>query len=200
MNEVEEFRERAQHAAKGRRVVVTGLGPVAPNGVGRQAFWEALLAGRSGIARIRSFDASIYPCQVAGEVKDFDPEAFMDGRRARRMARFSQLAVAAAVLAVEDARLPLDAPGSSTRRGVCLGVSSNAMGLLEQEFAAFLKRDGRRASPFVAGAAFPHAAAAEVAVTCACQGPVTTISAGCASGSTAIGHAFDEIRAGRADV
>lgn len=183
-----------------RRVVLTGLGPVAPNGIGKAAFWEALVEGRSGISRIRGFDASMYPCQVAGEVKGFDPEAFMEPRVARRLARFAQLAVAGAILAMQDAGLPTHDGPDAPRRGVCLGVSTNALDYLEREFEAFFKRDRRRTSPTVAGAGFPHAAAAEVSIACHCQGPVTTLSAGCASGSAAIGQACEEIRAGRADV
>lgn len=183
-----------------RRVVITGLGPVAPNGVGKDAFWNALMEGRSGIARIKSFDASIFPCQIAGEVDDFDPEQFMEGQRARRMARFSQLAVAAARLAAEDAGLTAEDPKESACRGVCLGVSTNALGFLEREIEAYLKRGGRKTSPIVASAGFPHAAAAEIAISCACQGPAKTISAGCASGLTALGEAFEEIVAGRAEV
>ncbi|NLC56275.1 MAG: beta-ketoacyl-ACP synthase II [Armatimonadetes bacterium] len=183
-----------------RRVVVTGLGPVAPNGIGKDAFWEALIEGRSGIDRIRRFDASLYPCQVAGEVRDFDPEAFMDARHARRLARFAQLAVAGARLAVEDAGLTDTDDAEAAQRGVCLGVSTNALDFLEREFEAFFKRGGRRTSPVVAAAGFPHAAAAEISIACRCQGPTTTISAGCASGSAAIGHACEEIRVGHAEV
>ncbi|HEX3000028.1 MAG TPA: beta-ketoacyl-ACP synthase II [Armatimonadota bacterium] len=183
-----------------RRVVITGLGPVAPNGIGKQAFWNALMEGRSGISRIRSFDASIYPCQIAGEVDDFDPELFMEPKRISRTARFSQLAVAAARLAMEDAKLDPTDKEEASQRGVCLGVSSNAFDFLLREIAAFLERGCRRTTPVVAGAGFPHAAAAEITVACHCQGPATSISAGCASGAVAIAQACDAIRDGRARI
>lgn len=183
-----------------RRVVITGLGPVAPNGIGKEAFWSALMAGRSGVGPITAFNASGFACQIAGEVRDFDPEAYLDARRARRMARFAQFAVVAAMLAASDAGLDTGQAQAAPERGVCLGVSSNAVDLLEQEFEGFLKRGGRRVSPAVLGAGFPHAAASEVSIACRCQGPVSTISAGCASGSAAIGQACAEIRDGRAEV
>lgn len=183
-----------------RRVVVTGLGPVAPNGVGKQAFWDALMAGRSGVKRITHFDASVYPCRVAGEVDGFDPEEFMDSRHARRTARFSQLAVAAANLAFTDGSLPMGGGLDPNRIGVCLGISNNALDLLERALESFFKLGGKRVNPTIAGTAFPHAAAAEVSIAFGCEGPTTTISAGCASGTAAIAHACDEIRWGRADV
>ena len=90
-----------------RRVVITGLGVVAPNGIGKETFWQNLIAGKSAIDYITAFDASAYPCQVAGEIRDFDPKAFMTTRKAKVMGRFSQLAVAATRLAVEDANLTI---------------------------------------------------------------------------------------------
>ncbi|HEX3000191.1 MAG TPA: beta-ketoacyl-ACP synthase II [Armatimonadota bacterium] len=182
------------------RVVITGLGPVAPNGIGKQSFWTALLEGHSGIAPIRNFDASVYPCKVAGEVNDFVPENYMAASRVHRTARFTQLAVAAARLAVDDAALDTGDATEIARRGVCLGASNNGLDYLEREYEAFLKRDRRRTSPVAISAVFPHAAAAEISIACACQGPTTTVSAGCASGAVAIGHACEEIRLGRAEV
>lgn len=183
-----------------RRVVITGLGPVAPNGTGKQAFWDALMAGRSGVRYITSFDASAFPCRVAGEVTDVEPEQYIDALRARRMGRFAQLAVVAARLAVQDAALDDQDAVSASRRGVCLGVSQNAVDLLESGFEQFLKGGKRRASPVLTGSAFPHAATAEISIACRCEGPASTISAGCASGAAAIGVACEEIQSGRADV
>ena len=183
-----------------RRVVITGVGPVAPNGIGREAYWDALMHGRSGIRRITGFDASAYACQIAGEVVDFQPEAFIEPRLVKRLARFSQLAVAAGRLAMEDAGLPCAKGPASACRGVCLGVSNNAFDHLEREFETFLNSGCRRTNPALFTAGFPHAAASEVAVACACEGPATTVSAGCAAGAAAIVQAFEEIRQGRVDV
>lgn len=85
-----------------RRVVITGLGVIAPNGIGKDTFWQNLVAGKSGIDYITAFDPSPYPCHVAGEVRDFDPKAFMHVRRTKHRGRFSQFAVAAAKLALTD--------------------------------------------------------------------------------------------------
>src|SRR5262245_51905693 len=90
-----------------RRVVITGLGVVAPNGIGKTAFWDKLVAGHSAVDYITAFDASKYPCQVAAEVKNFHPTDFMHARRTKHRGRFSQLAVAAAKLALEDSGLQL---------------------------------------------------------------------------------------------
>src|SRR2546425_6968521 len=86
-----------------RRVVITGLGVVAPNGIGKETFWQNLIAGKSAVDYIRAFDASEYPCKVAGEVREFTPTDFISARTAKTMARFSQLGVAATRIALQDA-------------------------------------------------------------------------------------------------
>ena len=91
-----------------RRVVVTGLGAISPNGNGKDEFWSAVKAGKSGIGKVERFDASEYTCQVAAEVKDFDPAQYIDKREARRMDRYCQFAVAAAKMALEDSGLALE--------------------------------------------------------------------------------------------
>src|SRR5512139_438518 len=88
-----------------RRVVITGMGVVAPNGIGKEAFWEALLSAKSGIKKITRFDASSYPCQIAGEVDDFNPYDFMAPKEAKRSSRYAQYALAAATFAMEDSGL-----------------------------------------------------------------------------------------------
>jgi 3-oxoacyl-[acyl-carrier-protein] synthase II len=91
-----------------RRVVITGMGVVAPNGIGIDNFWDSLVHGRSAVRRITHFDASSYPCQVAAEVPDFDPTDYMDPKTAKRLDRFAQFALAASKMAVEDSKLDLD--------------------------------------------------------------------------------------------
>src|SRR3984893_10946982 len=113
---------RRQHMRNPRRVVITGLGVVAPNGIGKDAFWDALIAGKSGVDYITAFDPSSYPCHVAGEVKDFRPFDFINARRARTMGRFSQFAVAATRMGLEDARLEIT-PLLSAKAAVCYGTS-----------------------------------------------------------------------------
>ena len=115
------------NAPTGRRVVITGLGVVSAIGVGRDAYWESLKQGRSGIKKISSFDTTSYPCDVAGEITDFDPADFMTTQQARRIDRFAQLAIAAAKLSIDDAGLEID-PGQSIFRGNDTGnFSGNAL-------------------------------------------------------------------------
>ena len=106
---------------KSRRVVITGLGVVAPNGIGKDAFWDALIAGKSAVDYITAFDATPYPCRVAAEVRDFNPEEFMHAKRTRHRGRFSQFAVAAAKLAVADSHLKI-AGEVPERVLACIGI------------------------------------------------------------------------------
>src|SRR5262249_47046637 len=115
-----------------RRVVVTGLGVVSPIGIGKKAFWENLIAGKSGVDYISAFDPAPYPCQVAAEVKDFNPTDFMHARKVQMMARFSQFAVAATRLAVEDSGLAIHRT-SSDRIAICYGTSVNGGGDIAAE-------------------------------------------------------------------
>ena len=111
------------NAPNGRRVVITGLGVVSAIGVGRDAYWESLKEGRSGIKKISSFDTTSYPCDVAGEITDFDPADFMTTQQARRIDRFAQLAIAAAKLSIDDAGLEIT-PANQSSVGMILGTSS----------------------------------------------------------------------------
>src|SRR3989442_12100882 len=110
-----------------RRVVITGLGVVAPNGLGKEPFWQNLVAGKSGVDYVPGFGASDFPSKVAAEVRDFDPADFMLARRAKAMARFSQFGVAATRLALDDAMLSLT-PSLSERTTICYGTSVNGGG------------------------------------------------------------------------
>ncbi len=105
-----------------RRVVITGLGAIAPNGIEKEGFWWGLLEGRSGIRRITHFDPSEFPCQIAGEVADFEPTAYLDSHEARRLARVSQFAVIAAKMALQDSGIQVTA-ANAKRIGVCFGTS-----------------------------------------------------------------------------
>ncbi|HUG38634.1 MAG TPA: beta-ketoacyl synthase N-terminal-like domain-containing protein, partial [Candidatus Limnocylindrales bacterium] len=118
---------------KTRRVVITGLGVVAPNGIGKQAFWESLVAGKSGVDWITAFDASSYPCKVAAEVKDFRPEDFMKRRQAKDLWRFTQFAVAAGRMALEDSKLEINSLNSE-RTGVCFGTCVGGFEKIEASY------------------------------------------------------------------
>ena len=125
------------------RVVITGLGVIVPNGIGKDAFWDSLKTGRSGIGRISRFDASTYPCQVAGEVDDFDPTDFMDPKTAKRMDPFSQFALACAKMALDDAGLYFNG-NHNGRVGVVSGSALGGMPYAEYQHAIFMEKGLRR--------------------------------------------------------
>lgn len=183
-----------------RRVVITGLGVVAPNGIGKEPFWQNLIAGKSAIDYITAFDASPYPCQVAGEVRDFDPKAFMHVRRTKHRGRFSQFAVAAAKLALSDANIDL---GTERPRRVvaCLGNSMNGSGDVYEAARVGFDRQGMKGIPLMSGIEFAaHAPVSHVSSELGIRGQGMTVASACATGLDAIQWAADQIRNDEADV
>jgi len=180
-----------------RRVAVTGLGVCAPNGVGVPAFWAALAAGRSGIGPITLFDASGLRSRIAGEVRDFDPAARLAPKTVKRSARFTQLALTAALEAVEGARLP----DGDDREDVAVIVGSGIGGfdMLMREHALFLERGPGRFAPLTVPMIIPNMAAGAIAMETGCRGPNLCLSTACATGAHSLGTALDLIRSGRAD-
>ena len=182
------------------RVVVTGLGAVTPVGADTGSYWEGLLAGRNGIGRVRCFDPAGYPVQIAGEVLDFDAERYLDRRTARRTGRFAQMAVGAALQALDDAGLLRDGaadPGLRDDLGVVMASSGDAFNMGE-EWKVTEERGPGRADPFIITRRGQHMAAARVARLLGARGPNTTINTACASGTDALGHALSLLRLGRA--
>ena len=182
----------------GTRVVVTGMGTLNPIGNSVSEFWANALQGKSGIDILTSFDHSAYPIHIAGEVKDFNPEDHMDRREARRMGRFSQLAVAATQEALRHADLDLDKTDRN-RVGVLLG---NGIGSLTDTQAAVRHMDARdwKIDPFFFPKMLPNMAAAHVCLMYGAKGYSNTVITACAAATQAIGDSLDVIRAGRADV
>lgn len=191
--------------APGRRAVITGIGVMAPGGVGVKEFWSLLTEGRTATRRITFFDPSPFRSQVAAEI-DFDPEASGLGpQEIRRMDRAAQLAVVAAREAIADAGLEVSASGAH-RIGVSIGTAVGATIGLEQEYRV-VSDDGRLslvdheyAHRHVYNHFIPSSFAAEVAWSVGAQGPAAVVSTGCTSGLDAVGHAADLIREGSADV
>lgn len=175
---------------KKNRVVITGLGIVAANGIGVDAFWQTLLAGKSGIGPITLFDAKDLPCRIAGEVKNFDPLRYI-GRELKphRLARFSQFALAAALMAVRDARLDLAQLQTLTDVPVVMGVSSNDM---ELPFKPM--------TPYTCMACIPNAAASAIAYALNLKARLMTVSDACASGLDAVAMAAAMIRTDQTDI
>ncbi len=182
-----------------RRVVVTGMGAVTVLGTGLRTFWEGLLAGRSGIRKITHFDASAMPCQIAGEVPDFDPEQFMDRKEARRMARSSQMAQAAAKMAIDDAGLttPMKDP---ERTGVSFGTSIGGLEKIDEGISTLRTQGLARVNPFTIPLGLPNVPAFLISQQFQCLGPNSTVATACATGTQAVGDGFEFIRHGRADV
>ena len=182
-----------------RRVVVTGLGCITPIGTGLNTFWEALLAGKSGIDYITRFDTTDYPTKIAAEVKDFVPENHIDKKEVKKMDRFTQLAVAASQLAVADAELKLQEIDSE-RFGVVLGSGIGGIETLEDQHAKLMEKGAKRVSPFFIPMMISNLGAGYVSIALGAKGPNTTVVTACASSTNAIGEAFKIIQRGDADL
>jgi 3-oxoacyl-[acyl-carrier-protein] synthase II len=182
-----------------RRVVITGMGAMTPLGQTPEEFWANLVAGKSGIGPMTLCDPTDYPCRISGEVRDFDPTRFINAREARRMARFSQLAVGAALSAVAAARLDM-AREDPFRVGVLLGNGNGGFPTLEENCRILASRGGMRMSPFFFPMILPNMAAANVShYTCA-RGYNSTATTACAASNQALGEALATVRRGDCDV
>ena len=175
------------------------MGAITPLGLSAEVTWENLLAGRSGIERISAFDPSDFPAQIAREVKDFVPSQFMDAREARRMARFSQFAVAASFQAVEQAHLS-DAHLDDRRVGVILGNGIGGLPDIEAASHVLAERGGMKITPFFFPMILPNMAAANVSRLLGFKGYNSTVSTACAASTQAIGAAREAIIRGATDV
>ncbi|MBM2831653.1 MAG: beta-ketoacyl-[acyl-carrier-protein] synthase [Dehalococcoidia bacterium] len=182
-----------------RRVVVTGLGAVTAIGVGAEQSWKALCEGKSGIGLVTAFDSSPFRSKIAGEVKDFDPEDFMDKKVSRRMDRFIVLAIAAARMAVEDARL-LITPANCHRTGVAIGTALGGVSSVEQTSRLLAQSGADRVSPFFVPGFLCSMAAAQLSMQFGARGPSLCPVTACAAGNNAIGDSFKLIQNGVIDV
>jgi 3-oxoacyl-[acyl-carrier-protein] synthase II len=183
----------------GRRVVITGLGVIASNGIGIDNFWDSLAHGRSGVRTITRFDASSYPSKIAGEVNDFNPLDYMDPKSARRMDRFCQFAVACARMALEDSGIEISEKNSE-RIGISLGSALGGIPCAEEQHGVFLERGLKRVDPLVALKIFSGAATSQVSIEFGIRGHSTTIGGACAAGVDDVGYAFYAIKNDLADV
>ncbi len=181
------------------RVVVTGMGAITPLGQTPDAFWANLLAGKPGIGPMTLCDPTGYPCRIAGEVRDFDPAQYMESKEARRMARFSQLAVAAGLTAIESAGLDISKE-DHYRVGVVLGNGNGGFPTLEDNCRVLAEKGGMRMTPFFFPMVLPNMAAANLSRYVGAHGYNATATTACASSNQAIGQALDVIRRGSADV
>jgi len=181
------------------RVVITGVGIVSPTAIGKKAFWDALISGKSGIKMLSSFDASTYPTQVAGEIQNFDSNDFMPHKEARRMDRSCQMILACAFMALEDSKVDLNREKLS-KFGVFTGTAVGGQGWAFREYDIFREKGLKRINPFTAISTFPNATSAQITSKFGLEGPSDTISSGCVSSTVALGYALDSIRLGRIEV
>jgi 3-oxoacyl-[acyl-carrier-protein] synthase II len=181
------------------RVVVTGLGCVTPIGTGKDAFWNNLIAGKSGGVRITHFDSTNFACQVAAEVKDFDPSLYMDKKDARRIVRFIQFAIAASKIALEDAKLSIT-PDNADRAGTLIGSGIGGIDFLEQQARVLFEKGPDKCSPFMVPWMIANMAAGMVSINLGLKGPNSCTVTACASGTNSIGDAAKIIERGDADI
>ncbi|RKD27815.1 3-oxoacyl-[acyl-carrier-protein] synthase II [Caminicella sporogenes DSM 14501] len=182
-----------------KRVVVTGIGVISPIGNGKENYWESLKNGVNGVDKITRFDASELSAQIAAEVKDFDPHDYIDKKEAKRMDRFTQFAIAASKMAVEDSKIDLDKINRD-RFGVVLGSGVGGIETLEKEHQKLLKKGPRRVSPFFVPMMISNIGAGYISMHFGAKGPNATIVTACASSTHAIGDAFKIIQRGDADI
>ena len=181
-----------------RRVVITGMGAVSPLGNDFETTWENLTAGRSGAAPIVGFDASEYPVHFACELKDFDPAEWIEKKQARRMDRFAQMIVAAAIQARDDSGIEIDA--EADRIGASIATGIGGLKAFQDCFETLLERGPDRVNPFSIPQIIPNMGAAWVSMYLGTRGPLSSQCTACAASNMAIGEAADAIRLGRADV
>lgn len=182
-----------------RRVVVTGLGVISPLGVGVEKNWEAVMSGKSGIGSVTRFDASDFPTKIAGEVKGFNPEDYIDKKDVKKMDRFIQFAIAVAKDAIEDANLEIR-EDFAERVGVIMGAGLGGLESIERYHEAFLAGGVRKISPFFIPMLIVNLAPGQISMIFGAKGPNISITTACAASTHAIGEAFQAIQNNEADV
>ncbi|WP_416828737.1 beta-ketoacyl-ACP synthase II [Ectobacillus polymachus] len=180
-----------------KRVVVTGLGAITPVGNNVETSWNSIINGESGIGLLTRLDASQFPAKVAAEVKDFQVEEFIDKKDARKMDRFTQFAVAAAKMAVEDAKLEITEE-NAPQIGVWIGSGIGGMETFEEQVRTFMEKGARRVSPFFVPMLIPDMAAGQVSIATGAKGINECTVTACASGANSIGDSFKAIQRGDA--
>ncbi len=182
-----------------KRIVITGMGCFTPVGNDVETAWQNIIAGKSGVGQITHYDATEFKTKFAAEVKGFDGANLFGSREARRMDRFTQLAVAASMQAVENAKLEIN-DQSRDRIGVIIGSGIGGLETLFEQMRVFIERGPSRVSPFLVPMMLPDSAAGMVAITLGVRGPNMAVVTACATGTNAVGEASEMIRRGHADI
>src|SRR5256886_3066020 len=183
-----------------RRVVITGLGTITCIGKGVDGFWKGILAEKTGIGSITSFDTSGFGVRVAGLIKDWDPEEFFPAHRLKRLDRYAQFSVASAKLALDDAGIEYSHDKPNDRIGVSFGTALGGVCKAEEQYIRFLKKGARGVQPTLAVQVFGGSAHSNIAIDFGVRGAGTTNSNSCASGTVSVGEALRYIRDGFVDV
>lgn len=182
-----------------KRVVITGMGAITPVGNNVDSFWDSLKNGKSGVTRVTRFDPEPFKCQIAAEVKDFDPAEYIDKKEARRMDRFTQFAVVAADEAIKNSGLDLEKE-DLWRIGVITGSGVGGMETIEDQHQSLMERGAGRVSPFFVPMMISNIAPAQIAIKYGLKGANFNVVSACASGTNALGEAFKKIQDGSCDV
>lgn len=180
-----------------KRVVITGLGAITPIGKNPVDYWDGLLQGRSGVGAVTLFDASEHACQIAAEVKDFDPHEYLDKKDAKRMDRFAQFGVCASIQALADANLEINELNAD-RVGVLIGTGVGGLRVMEEQNENLITKGPRKVSPFTIPMMIANMAAGLTAIHTGAKGPNSCTVTACAAGSHAIGDAFRLVQGGYA--
>jgi len=183
-----------------QRVVITGMSAITSLGQDLDTFWNNLMEGKSGVSAIEAFDVSEYPTRIAAEIKDWDPEVYMDRKEARRVDRYVQFAVAAAALALKDANLDVREDTDPERVGVYIGSGIGGLGTFEEQYRTLLEKGPKRVSPFFIPMMIANMASGQVSILTGAKGPNSTTVTACATGTHTIGDSFRLLQNGEADV
>lgn len=185
--------------SENRRVVITGIGAISPNGIGKEAYWSALERGISGVRTVSYFDSSIFPSHLAGEARDFDPKQFLPEKVIKRTDRSTHLALAATQMAMDDAKLRLTAELQENIH-VILGTAMSGHVSYIEQLRVYFTQGYRKVSPFAAVSCFPDACSGQLNIFFKFKGPAETICAGCAASTNAIMEGYKRIKMSETDV
>jgi len=181
-----------------KRVVVTGVGLVTPLGIGVKTTWENLISGKSGVGKITSFDASAFPTQIAGEVKGFNPEDFIEPKEVKKMDRFIHFSIAATTMALDDSGFKIT-DKNAERVGVIVGSGMGGLLAIEHYHSVYLEKGPKRITPFFVPMLSINLASGQISIKFNAKGPNSAVATACATGSHSIGDAFKIIQRGDAD-
>lgn len=182
-----------------RRVVITGVGMITALGSNATESWQAIIDGKTGISNITSFDATEFPCKIAAEVKNFNPEDYFDKKEVKKLARYSQFAVAASKMALEDSGLKITEENASNV-GVIVSSGIGGLEVFEEQNQKLLEKGPKKMSPFTIPAMIENMSSGNISIYLGAKGPNKTVVTACASGSHSIGDAFEMIKNGKIDV